>query len=390
LGTSLLAKAYLLKIFEMSTRFTGIVFIFLLSLFSVQAFSQEENASCEQTLNQASAEFDAGRFFGLATMLNECLNNGFTKSQRFRAYYILTQSYLVLDDPTAAEESYLKLLSIDPEFKPNEANDPIDLVYLSRKFTSRPRFTPHVHIGANGSFPRSIYNISTYSTEVSSSNTLKVGYQLGVGIDFNINDKWSIGTELNYSNKSFNTTTSGIASDDISIIIDRSNWLDIPLYVKFSDDSGKWRPFGYAGFAVNLFVASSVTAVFDDNKNSGGTKIAQGPDLDLGNKRNFFNRSLLVGGGMKYKIGKNFFFVDARYMFGLNNITNPNTNYYNSDGLTLATSIVDYQYVSDFFRLDNLSLSVGYIYPLYNPRKIKSLDTKSFFKNLFKPKRKKE
>ena len=30
-----------------------------------------------------------------------------------------------------------------------------------------------------------------------------------------------------------------------------------------------------------------------------------------------------------------------------------------------------YRYVDGAFRLDNLSLSVGYIKPLYNPRKVK-------------------
>jgi hypothetical protein len=374
----------------MGMRLKVFILFLLFAPICVQVFSQEEVANCEQTLNQASAEFDAGRFFGLASMLNGCLNNGFTKEQRFRAYYILTQSYLILDDPAAAEICYLKLLREVPEFKPNEARDPIDIVYLSRKFTSRPRFTPHVRIGANGSFPRSIYNISTYSSDVAVSNTLRVGFQIGAGMDFNINDKWSIGTELNYSSKSFTTSTSGVAIDDKSVVIDRSNWFDIPLYVKYADDSGRWRPFGYAGFAINLLLSSSATLVFNDNSlDAGGSRIAQGPDLDLRSKRNFLNRSLLVGGGVKYKVGKNFFFADARYMIGIGNITDPIKNYYNSDG-SLATSITQYQYVSDFFRLDNLSLSVGYIYPLYNPRKLKSVDTKSFFKNLFKPKRKKE
>ncbi len=366
------------------------LFVFLLCFVCAfsQVFSQGDGTNCEQTLSQASAEFEAGRFYGLPALLNGCLESGFTSEQRFRAYYVLAQTYLILDDPIAAEDSYLKLLRIDPEFKPNVKTDPIDIVYLSRKFTSRPRFTPHARIGANVSFPRSIYNISTYSSVVNSSQALRVGFQIGAGLDFNINDRWSICAESNFSTKSLAANFAEIAKDDNLAIVDKSNWIDIPLYVKYSYDSGRWRPFAYAGAALNLLVSSLASVTFNDNSvtaTSTSTKIAQGPDIDLGYKRSFINRSLLLGGGVKYKIGKNFVYADARYMVGLNNITDPTKNYYNSDG-TLATTSTQYQYVNDFFRLDNLSISFGYISPLYNPRKVKKASTHSFFRNLFKPK----
>jgi opacity protein-like surface antigen len=373
-----------------TVRFLFFILLFVGSLSN--SLSQGDDATCEQTLNMASAEFDAGRFYGLPSLLKGCVEGGFTKEQRFRAYYLLAQAYLILDDPIAAEDSYLKLLSIDPEFKPNVKTDPIDLVYLSRKFTSRPRFTPHFRLGTNVSFPRSIYEVSTYSSAVPISQTLRVGFQIGAGVDFNINDNWSICAEGNFSTKSFTTNVSKIAKDDNSSIIDKSSWLDIPFYVKYSYDSGKWRPFAYAGGALNLLLSSNVTAVFDDNTVSSlstSTKITEGPDIDVSYQRKSLNRSFLFGGGVKYKIGKNFVYADVRYMFGLNSLAIPEKNYYNQDG-TLSAAITTNQYVSDFFRLDNLSISVGYIAPLYDPRKIKKINPKGFFRNLFKAKAKKK
>jgi Outer membrane protein beta-barrel domain len=367
-------------------------FISVFSSFFSPVFSQDSNVTCEQTLNQASAEFDAGRFYGLPALLKNCLERGFTSEQKFRAYYLLAQAYLILDDPIAAEDSYLKLLRINPEFKPNVKADPIDLVYLSRKFTSRPRFTPHARIGANISLPGSIYGISTYSSDVTLKQTLRVGFQIGGGVDFNINDNWSICTEGNLSTKSFTNTISRIAKDDNSVIIDKSSWIDIPFYVKYSYDSGRWRPFAYVGGALNLLLSSTASATFNDNTVSSlstSTKIAQGADVDLAYQRQSLNRSFLFGGGVKYKIGKNFVYADARYMVGLNNITTPEKNYYNSNG-TLSSTLTTYQYVSDFFRLDNLSISFGYIAPLYDPRKIKKISTKGFFRNLFNAKAKKK
>jgi hypothetical protein len=368
----------------------SLFFLFFIGSFSL-AFSQGDGTTCEQTLNVASAEFEAGRFYGLPALLKGCLEGGFTKEQKFRAYYVLTQAYLILDDPIAAEDSYLRLLTIDPEFRPNPKTDPIDLVYLSTKFTSRPRFTPHFPgIGGNVSFPKSIYGISTYSSEVSTLPEIQAGFQIGGGMDWNINDNWSIGAEGSFSTKSFIIPTLKIAKDDNSTVIDKSSWIDVPLYVKYSYDSGQWRPFAYVGFALNVLLSSKSTLVFNDNSNPspGITRIAQGADVDFTFTRRSLNQSLLFGGGVKYKLGKNFLYADVRYMMGLNNVVIPEKNYYNPDG-TLATSVTTYQYVSDFFRLDNLALSAGYIVPFYDPRKIKKVNAKGFFRKLFKPKAKK-
>jgi len=87
---------------------------------------------------------------------------------------------------------------------------------------------------------------------------------------------------------------------------------------------------------------------------------------------------LVFGGGVKYKIGRDFVYADLRYMAGLSNFTKPDKNYYANDG-TFDPAITNYQYVSDFFRMDNLSLSFGYIHPIYDPRK----KTKPKLSNLF-------
>ena len=352
-------------------------FLLLMGQFAFTAFSQD---TCEQTLNLATTEFEAGRFYSLPALLKSCLEAGFTPEQRFRAYYLLAQSYLVLDDPIAAENSYLRLLRENPEFVPNEKSDPIDLVYLSRKFTTRPKFTPHARIGANLSIPRVIYNVNTFSSDgVSIDRSPEVGFpQMGLGVDWNLNDNWSIGAEINYATKLHSETALNIAKDDKLTITDRSTWFDFPILVKYSDDSGKWRPFAYAGFAMNLLLTNSASLAFINN-----SRISEGADEDLAFKRFSLNRSIVVGGGIKYKIGKNYIFADARYMIGLSNLTIPQKNFYKPDGMTLANTVTQYQYASDFFRLDNLAFSVGYIYPIYDPRKIKKLGAKGFFRRLF-------
>jgi hypothetical protein len=119
----------------------------------------------------------------------------------------------------------------------------------------------------------------------------------------------------------------------------------------------------------------------ENNSSDGSSKDATGAAENLTHKRNFVNRSLVIGGGAKYKIGKDFVYADLRYMAGLTNLTKPETNYYLKDG-SFDPAIPKYSYASDLFRLDNISISFGYIHPIYNPRK----KTKPKLKNLFKKK----
>lgn len=361
-----------------------VLIFFILLSFAIQSHAQVKD--CEQTLNQADDEFKAGRFFGIPSLLKPCLESGFTNEQKVRAYLILTQAYLILDDPISAENSYLKLLEADPEFVANPARDPIDVYYLSKKFTSTPVFTPHVRLGLNTSQPRTIYELNTSGIPLDSKDVFKVGFQIGAGIDWNLNSNWSICTELNYSGKSFKKETRAFAQNDFQELTERQGWFDIPFYVKYSTDSGRVRPFGYIGFAVNLIISAKASLIFDNytpSNPSDGIKQTTGPTENIYYKRNFFNQSLVFGGGAKYKIGKDFLYADLRYMAGLSNVTKPSELYYSASG-TFDPTITNYQYLSDFFRLDNLSVSIGYIHPIYDPRK----KTESSWKNLFRKKSK--
>lgn len=363
----------------------SVVAIIILSFFSLMAFSQE--TGCLQTLNRANDEFNAGRFFGIPSMLKECLDRGFTDEQKFQAYYLLAQVYLILDDPIAAEDSYLKLLKADPEFVATPESDPIDLVYLSKKFTATPIFTPHFIFGGNVSLARTIHENNTEPYPVKTSNNLRPNLQIGGGLDWNINDNLSVGGEVLFALKSFKTVKVGISLDDRQEMIERQTWIDLPLYVKYRDNFGKIRPYGYAGFSLNALLGSRVELRLENQSptltEKGSQVTTEGPNEKVGYKRVFLNRSLLVGGGIYYKVGRNFIFADVRYTAGLNNVVNAKKNYLDKDG-NFSRTIGRYRWVGDDFRLDNLSLSVGFMKPLYDPRKIKHANTRKVMRDISK------
>jgi hypothetical protein len=352
--------------------FISLIIITLSSTALKAQNTQPAATDCEQILIQADDEFNAGRYYGIPSLLQNCLDKGnFSNEQQVRAYLLLAQAYLILDDPIAADDSYLKLLKADPEFDASMSQHPIDIYYLSKKFIATPIFTPHLRAGFNTSFSRTIYDINASGTPLNTKNILKIGVQVGGGVDWNIDTHWSLCVEGNYAYKAFEQRSEIYFDLDQQTIVEKQNWFDFPVYIKYADDSGKIRPFGYAGFAVNLLWSARGPSWLLKNNNSDGKGSAQesnGATEVLTHKRNSINTSLVFGGGVKYKIGKDFVYADLRYMAGLTNLTNLENNYYDKDGnFDLANT--KYAEASDIFRLDNVSVSFGYIHPIYNPRK---------------------
>jgi WD40 repeat protein len=248
---SLLIKDFLMRRHRLF--FLSLIIITLSSTALKAQNTQPAATDCEQILIQADDEFNAGRYYGIPSLLQNCLDKGnFSNEQQVRAYLLLAQAYLILDDPIAADDSYLKLLKADPEFEASMSQHPIDIYYLSKKFIATPIFTPHVRIGLNTSLPRTIYDINTSGTTLTGNDVLKVGVQAGIGVDWNIDTHWSLCIEGNYAYKAFKQDNEYFFDLDQQSIVEKQNWLDIPMYIKYADDSGKIRPFGYAGFAVNL------------------------------------------------------------------------------------------------------------------------------------------
>jgi len=350
---------------------------------------------CNQKLNHADAEFQAGHFYSIPSILKECLEGSeLSKEQRVRGYLILCQTYLIIDDPGAAGDSYLKLLQADPEFLPNEKDDPIDVVYLSKKYTASPVFTPHFRLGLSTSFFRSIYSLSTEPYGVANQRPLTFGFQVGSGVDWNINDNFSLCVEVNYSQRGYERIQTSGGNTDAGSLVASQSWFDVPLYVKYSFIlSEKIRPFGYAGVAMNYLISATNQFTYSDNKPTGAKVVAEGPAESVLNQRNQLNRSWLVGGGIRYKIGKNYVYADVRYMGGMSNLANKANIYYedpdNIDAAQIGNpnnymskNVTRYHYVSDLFRLDNLSLTFGYVHPLYKPRKLKKARTRGVARNI--------
>ena len=353
-----------------------------------------QGSECDQKLSHAETEFNAGHFYSIPTILGDCPEGKLSQEQTVRAYLLLCQAYLILDNPLAADDSYLRLLKADPEYVANDKRDPIDIVYLSKKFTATPIFTPHFRLGISTSLFQSIYSISTEPYGVSVQNSLRLNGQIGGGIDWNVTDNISLCAEIDFASRAYRRVRSGISPrfglSDEQTVLDTQFWLDVPVYIKYTDNSDRRvRPFGYFGFALNYLLSAKNLFQYTNFKPSGSQLLAVDPSEKITYQRNQLNRSWLIGGGIKYKIGKDFLYVDIRYMGGLSNMARENQIFYSdrtadndknqigNPDYYISKDVTKFRYVSDLFRLDNISLSLGYIHPIYDPRKVKKARTKS-------------
>jgi opacity protein-like surface antigen len=360
---------------------TIVGFSLLLAMASVRAVGQD---NCEQQLNLATEEYNAGRFYGIPAMLKDCIDGGFSKEQRLRAFLLLTQVYLLMDDPIGAEESYLKVLRANPEFETNPDQDPIELVYLSKKFTAAPIFSIYGKVGGNATLVRVIHEVlpSDGDRNLKTSYSLKPGWLVSAGADWHYNERISLNLEVNYSFTSYAKNQSNRFEQDNLEFIDRQSWLSFPLAIRYSDNIGKFRPYGMAGFSVNLLLNDRGDISIENrdakaDETGTSSEPAKSPTINFIDQRNRMNYSVFLGAGVRYKWKLDFLFAEVRYGFGLTNVVN-GANIFSSQAMQ------QYGHVDDYFRLDNMSLSVGFVKPLYKPRKLKRSGGKSVLRNIKK------
>ena len=344
-----------------------------------------QQSNCDQTLDEARKRLSNGHLYGIPAVLKPCIDNGFDKGQKIEAYLILTRTYLLIDDPISAETSYLELLQLDPEHDVNIETDPVDIVYLDKKFTTTPIFIFYGKMGFNYSNALLIQNYGTDNTDLTAeSYEGGLGFNLGGGAEWNATEYLSLGFDLGYVTTAYNYANRFFNGDALTFN-ERQSQVMGTLFFKYRRKINKFYPNAYVGIAGSYLLSSSADISLLDvissvEQNDGGNETSTfevaGPEEDMKPQRANVNRYLVAGLGSNFRFGYNYLLVDLRYHYGLNNFVKPGSQYLN-DNL-----VYQYGYVDDYKRLHMLSLSVGWIVPRYKPRKIK--EASGLFSRLFK------
>jgi hypothetical protein len=371
-------------------------FILIFLAKSITGFAQ---SPCAISLKNAEDKFDQGRLYEVDDILKACLRNGFTDDEKERAYRLLTLTYLFLNYQEKADSTFMKILQLNPIYETNEDLDPMEMINLGDKFTTKPLYYFTVKAGANFSFVNVLkdYSISKSFNKDDDDKNYKYssnsGFAMSVGGEKLIWKNFHLAGEIYYNSKRFHLTDThwDFYTTNIEIIHEE---IELPIMLKYNLFSGKVNPFCYVGLSPKYIVKSKAnfSGIYrgkdELNQEDEYTRVTDRTDIITTNMKNRFNYAALFGGGINYKIGLNYISVEARFSLGMLNETDVNNRFLLSSQREILNTEggkeIDPKpfeggrelkfppgHIDDDFKINNLSILVGFVRPLYKPRKIK-------------------
>jgi hypothetical protein len=316
--------------------------------------------NCSQTLRLANSTYESGRLHELPGLLENCLKSGFTVEQKVLAYKLLTQAYIYLEEPEKADATMLLLLQTDNEFQINEAIDPAEFIALYRTF----RTTPVYRLGGKGGTNIAQPNVvsSDYSNDGDSNYKYRFGFSAGFSAEIPVRilklKNLTLNPELYFQIISFKFSNQDTVRNGFG---PRSqNWISLPISLQYKFGEGKFNPYAALGLETGYLLLSTYTGQSTIKSNAGGEEKSLDVTSNL-DRLNFFG---IASVGAKYKIGKGMAVAELRYHQGLRNVSRVDGTYANSF-LTW-----DYHMTDAIYKLNYLSLTVGYLVNIYNPKKL--------------------
>ncbi|ADR22176.1 hypothetical protein MATR_01850 [Marivirga tractuosa] len=340
------------------------IILFLSSLVVLVPFYGSAQTSCVQNLREARNFYDAGKLNELPKLLLTCIDNGFTKEEKVEALRLVTLSYLFDEEEQKAEASYLRLLKIEPEYQVNLESDPTELIILSERYDTKPKF----FFGLKGAAAYNILDIApnfVYRSAQPGSYDPPIGLSGGLFFQYPINEDFSANIETHYN---FRRTvlerqiqrTEG-NSDGIQIISETQQWVEVPLLVNYKIPMvNRFLLEATGGPSFHYLISSSlsVTGVNEEINNK-----------DMLEYRNQMNLSALLGLRANFKIiGRNFMTVEALFQYRFleeNRELNPD------ERLETLPDLIQAGYADGQLKGHALILRIGFRFPRFNPELIK-------------------
>ena len=327
------------------------------------AYRATGQSTCTQTLRTARATYDQGRLHELPLLLDDCLSNGFTDQEKVEAYKLLTLAYIYLEEPKKADETMLKLLNTDHYFEINTSTDPAEFVALYKTFRTKPIFRLGGKIGANASQPNVL--------EAVEANNGKSEYKYGVGVQFHVNAEIPIkkniiiNPELGIQQKNFgykNTVTFTDSSFNTTAT-EKQTWISLPISVQYELSSVKFHPYVSLGIQGDYLLNSSISG----RRQRKGYQLIEDKSFDVKAQREKINLSVIAAAGAHIKLGGGFIIAEVRFTYGLTKLNSKATGYDIDNNLTFQ-----YGYADSIFKLNSLSVTAGYVYNIFKPKKLRN------------------
>ena len=159
-------------------------------------FSQED---CGSKMQEAQKLYDLGIIEELPQMLAPCMEEGFTRNQKIFSLQMIILAYLFHDNQFEAEKTMVEFLKKYPEYE-IMPNDPIEFVYLFESYRTTSVFSFGINAGFNLTDPRIMEPFTVFDlSNTSTNNTMKPGFNVGIGLGRYISRKMMLNFEFNFA-----------------------------------------------------------------------------------------------------------------------------------------------------------------------------------------------
>jgi len=329
--------------------------LIVLSFIFKPAYSQID---CGAKIQEAQRYYDQGMIEEIPNMLSSCMADGFTRTQKIEAYKLIIMSYLFDENQFEAEKTMLEFLKKYPEYE-IMPNDPVEFVYLFESYRTASVFSFGITGGVNLTDPRIIEPFTTADfREATLKNIAKPGFQIGVGVERYMSRKLLLNLEM------YLTLNHYEFSDEIEnnyvTFTEKLLSIEIPVTLSYEFTLQKTHFIARVGVSAAKITNASGQPV---RKFSGDAQELTGGDIDITGYRKQMMYNGIAGIGVRYKIPRGILAIDLRAKMGINNIVISDKRMDNNLMLNR------YYYEDDDFSLNTLSLSLGYYFSFYSPRK---------------------
>ena len=356
----------------MKKRFTPLsTFLCVAVLFLISGTVQAQNKNkdsiienrCVQLLRDAEKTYEAGRINVIEDMLKPCIqSDGFSKFEKLQAYRLIILSKLFDNREEEANQYFLELIKTDPEYQVNPVTDPSEFINLFNSYRTNPVYSLGFKVGMNSTKPNSFVPYGVYNTEENTGGYKGLlNVHFGFNADIYLNKKFTLGADALLSFKKYQYKNTLMDYSELTWK-ETQLWLELPVVLKYTMGKQKLRYYVQGGAAISMIMNAKANVTRKDINTQSNQAI--GPDINTRDLRNMFNYSLVAGGGLRYKAGYGYIVLDAKYMYGLNNISDVHDKYSNAD------LVYKYGYIDNNFTLNSLMFSVGYYKSFYKPKKL--------------------
>lgn len=333
------------------------------AVLSAGVYVARGQSTCAQTLRLAQSIYEQGRLHELPNLLEHCLRDGFTDEEKVSAYKLLTLAHIYLEEPVKAEQMMLALLRTDTEFKVNDAVDPAEFVALYKTFRTYPVYRIGGKLGGTASSPSIVSadyiddGTNTYAYNFGFSGNIAAEIPLGVRAK-----NFTLNPEVAFQILSFNGSNAGADAVKKTDATETQSWISVPVSMQYTlREKGITALYVAGGFSADYLLSAS-NKIFSSRGDDVSTVSEN--TYSVSEQRNTFNAGAILSTGYKRKTGKGYLVLEVRYKMGLLPMLTKADTYENS------TLVWNYHYVDGIFKLNTLSLSVGYVLNRYNPRKL--------------------